>query len=141
MRGVRLGKRKREEEEKEKECGCKKECVCDDVDVPDPSDPSTSQEWKNAWLQANGFSTGMNDMPEVWMVEAVKRKIAKEEQAQKSQPSSVRPDLDPDKADETVYESGCPEDCKPEYEWRCEDGECEPVYQSCGCDPEDGGEA
>jgi len=74
-----LGKRKRDEEEKEKECGCKKECACDDVDVPDPNDPNTSEQWKNAFWKANGYSTGRTDAPEEWMVEAARRKIAEEE--------------------------------------------------------------
>lgn len=66
------GKRKREEEEK-------KACGCDDDDVPDPNDPNISDQWKNAWLQANGYSTGLSGLPEPWMVEAVKRKKAKME--------------------------------------------------------------
>ena len=121
-------KRKRKEEKEE--CECKKECACDDVDVPDPKDPSTSKQWKNAWLRANGYSSGLSDAPEMWMVEAYKREIAKKERAQKSQPSSVRPDLDPAQADERVYESGCrPEDCEPVYESGCPE-DCEPVYES-----------
>lgn len=132
------GKRKREEEKKE--CECKKEkCACDDdVDVPDPNDPNTSEQWKNAFLEARGTSYGSlslrpdND-PEPWQVAAAKRKLAKLDKAQGFQPPFVRPDLDPDKADEPVYESGCPgEDCEPVYESGCPDEDCEPVYQSCG---------
>lgn len=67
------GKRKREEDEEEKGCGC------DDDDVPDPNDPNLSDQWRNAWLQANGYSTGLSGLPEAWMVEAVKRKKAQME--------------------------------------------------------------
>ena len=52
------GTRKRKEEEEKKECGC------DDDDVPDPNDPNISEQWKNAWMQANGYSTGRRDVPE-----------------------------------------------------------------------------
>lgn len=62
------GKRKREEE---------KGCGCDDDDAPDPNDPGISEKWKNAFWKANGYSTGMRDLPEEWMVEAAKRKLAK----------------------------------------------------------------
>ena len=76
------GKRKRMEKEGEKDdCSCKKECACDDDDdaVPDPNDPNMSEQWRNAWLQANGYSTGLSGLPEAWMVEAVKRKKAQME--------------------------------------------------------------
>ena len=53
-------------------------CGWDDDDVPGPFDPNMSEQWKNAYWKARGWSGGAlgMDSPEPWQVEAAKLKLA-----------------------------------------------------------------
>ena len=109
--------------------------------VPEPNDPNMDEQWKNAYLKARGISYGSlsagdegEDNPEPWQIEAARRKLAPQD----------RGPPQPEEADDPYqppFKSGCTDDdCAQMFSHGCTEEDCKPVYQSCDCDPKDGGE-
>jgi len=122
------------------DCSCEKECACDDDAVPDPNDPNTSQQWKNAFLKARGISYGSlgtsdEDDPEPWQVEAARRKLAPQDRGPRQPEEADEPDQPP-------FKSGCTDDdCAQMFSHGCRKEDCEPRFASLGGHDSDDDEA